>query len=310
MKVAIEILSTQAEPSTTNISAMKNTMVSLVNEYSDRLINHYDFFFYYGGYSASTLGVAVSKEQDETYSNCWNLKISTEESIYTTFEKGVWALKYISGYDWYIRINISCYLNILLLDKVLSQFNEDTVYCNAINSYINDEKYYNDLYPRGDMMIFSGKTREGILKFTDKYFRCDTALTDRLNIPHVDDTLFGLCFIDYFGADYYKHLQMLKYNYLPDIDITNKNISNFAIGNRVKTNPPGVTYSGYSWKDNEYRRCDAEKMKVLNDKFKQISYDGIKLSELLSNERPTLFVTLSNRKIEDFQTYLKRKRGS
>ena len=103
---------------------------------------------------------------------------------------------------------------------------------------------------------------------------------------------------------------MLKYNYLPDIDITNKNISNFAIGNRVKTNPPGVTYSGYSWKDNEYRRCDAEKMKVLNDKFKQISYDGIKLSELLSNERPTLFVTLSNRKIEDFQTYLKRKRGS
>ena len=51
-------------------------------------------------------------------------------------------------------------------------------------------------------------------------------------------------------------------------------------------------------------------MKVLNDKFKQISYDGIKLSELLSNERPTLFVTLSNRKIEDFQTYLKRKRGS
>ena len=119
MKVAIEILSTQAEPSTTNIRAMKNTMVSLVNEYSDRLINQYDFFFYYGGYSASTLGVAVNKEQDETYSNCWNLKISTEESIYTTFEKGVWALKYISGYDWYIRINISCYLNILLLDKVL-----------------------------------------------------------------------------------------------------------------------------------------------------------------------------------------------
>ena len=70
MKVAIEILSTQAEPSTTNICAMKNTMVSLVNEYSDRLINHYDFFFYYGGYSASTLGVAVSKEQDDTYNNC------------------------------------------------------------------------------------------------------------------------------------------------------------------------------------------------------------------------------------------------
>ena len=47
MKVAIEILSTQAEPSTTNIRAMKNTMVSLVNEYSDRLINQYDFFFFF-----------------------------------------------------------------------------------------------------------------------------------------------------------------------------------------------------------------------------------------------------------------------
>ena len=310
MKVAIEILSTQAEPSTTNIHIMKNTMVSLVNEYSDRLINQYDFFFYYGGYSASTLGVAVNKEQDETYSNCWNLKISTEESIYTTFEKGVWALKYISGYDWYIRINISCYLNILLLDKVLSQFNEDTVYCNAINSYINDEKYYNDLYPRGDMMIFSKKTREGILKFTDKYFNCDTVSTNRLNIPHVDDTLFGLCFIDYFGAEYYKHLQMLKYNYIPDIDITNKTVSTICIGNRVKTNPPGIKYSGYSWEDNEYRRYDAIKMEILNDRFKQQSYNNVKLSDLLSNERPTLFITLTNRKIEDFYAYLKRKRGN
>ena len=310
MKVAIEILSTQAEPSTTNIHAMKNTMVSLANEYSDKLINHYDFFFYYGGYSASTLGVAVSKEQDDTYSNCWNLKISTEESIYTTFEKGVWALKYISGYDWYIRINISCYLNILLLDKVLSQFNEDTVYCNAINSYINDEKYYNDLYPRGDMMIFSKKTREGILKFTDKYFNCDTVSANRLNIPHVDDTLFGLCFIDYFGAEYYKHLQMLKYNYIPDIDITNKTVSTICIGNRVKTNPPGIKYSGYSWEDNEYRRYDAIKMEILNDRFKQQSYNNVKLSDLLSNERPTLFITLTNRKIEDFYAYLKRKRGN
>lgn len=310
MRVAIEILSTQTEPSTTNIQAMKDTVVSLVDEYSDKLNNHYDFFFYYGGYSASTLGTAAVKEKDEKYNNCWKIKVTTEESIYNTFEKGVWALKYVSGYDWYLRINISCYLNILLLDKVLSQFDEDTVYCNAINSYINDEHYFNDLYPRGDMMIFSEKTRQGILKFVDKYFRCDKDMSDRLNIPHVDDTLFGLCLIDYFGAEYYKHLQMLKYNYIPETNIATKSVSSLCIGNRVKTTPPGVTYSGYSWKDNEYRRYDAEKMKILNDRFKHISYDGLQLSDLLSNDRPTLYVALTNKKVEDFYPYLKRKRGS
>ena len=103
---------------------------------------------------------------------------------------------------------------------------------------------------------------------------------------------------------------MLKYNYLPDIDITNKNISNFAIGNRVKTNPPGVTYSGYSWKDNEFRKFDVLKMKKLNEIVQQCEYNNISLNDILVDEkhqRPTLFVSMANVPIKTFKEYLSRK---
>ena len=313
MKVAIEILSTNTEPSITNIQGMKDSFVFLSNEMSFN--NSYDFYFYYGGYSASTLGGPVKIEKDKNYKNMYTVKVSTKETIYDTFEKGVWALKYIEGYDWYIRINISCYLNLFLLDKVISQFNEDIVYCNAINSYINDEKYFNDIYPRGDMMIFSEKTRQGILSVSDKYFRCDRADENRLNIPHVDDCLFGLCLIDYFGNSYYNHLQMLQYGYYPEASEKIKSVSLNSIGNRVKTNPPGINYSGYSWADNEYRRFDSKKMLYLNQVLIDTNnstdyYKDIKLESLFSNARPTLFVSLSNQRIETFFKYLDKKRGS
>jgi len=307
MKVAIEILSTNSEPSTSNIVAMKETFVKLANESS--LEHDYDFYFYYGGYDASKLGTAVVIKEDDV-KNCYNVKVSCQDTIYNTFEKGIWALKYVKGYDWYIRINISCYLNILLLDKVLNQFNNDTVYCNAINTYINDENYYNDIYPRGDMMIFSEKTRQGILSNCEKYIRCDINNKDRLNIPHVDDCLFGLCLIDYFGKDYFEHLLMLKYNYLPEPkENLGNTVSLFCIGNRVKTNPPGVSYSGYSWDDNEYRRFDGKKMKYINNIIKQSNYmSNIKLEDLLSNERPTLFISLSSQNINTIKQYLKNKK--
>lgn len=313
MKVAIEVLSTNFEPAVTNIKGMKNTFISLANELKDKnkLKHSYDFYFYRGGYSASTLGKAVQIVKDESYNNCYDINISTKETIYDTFEKGIWALKYTAGYDWYVRINISCYLNMKLLDDVIDKFNEDVVYCNALNSYINDENYYNHLYPRGDMMIFSAKTRTGILKYSDKYFRCDLADKNRINIPHVDDCLFGLCLIDYFGNKYFEHLQMLKYNYIPEYtENINREISLQCIGNRVKTNPPGVSYSGYSWEDNEYRRQDVKKMEYLNNKIKNVNYSNINLEDLYSSSRPTLFVSLSNQPIEIFHKYLNKIRGT
>ena len=311
MKVAIEILSTNIEPSTSNIQGIKDTYITLANELSknNKLKHEYDFYFYYGGYSVSTLGTAAVVEKDNEYSNCYKIKIGLEETIYNTFEKGIWALKYVNGYDWYIRTNISCYINIPLLDEVLSQFDEDVVYCNAINSFINDERYFNDLYPRGDMMIFSNKTKNGILSVSDKYIRCDVAKKNRLNIPHVDDCMFGLCFIDYFGDEYYNHLRALAYNYLPDASETiDRDISFSYIGNRVKTIPPGVTYSGYSWEDNKYRRYDIKKMEYLNKNIKRFSYKGTKLENLYSDLKKTLFIHLSNQNIDTFKVFLKTKR--
>lgn len=313
MKVAIEILSTKTEPSTSNIKALKESLIASTNELSKagKLKHSYDFYFYYGGFDLCELDANVKTAKDKNYDNCYDFNIAVAESIYDTYEKGIEVLKYIKGYDWYVRINISCLLNIKLLDVLIEQFDKFTVYCNAINSYINDEMYYNDLYPRGDMMIFSSDVREGILANADKYIRCDTVSTagTRLNIPHVDDCLFGLCLIDYFGKDYYKHLKMLIYNYLPKpVEVITDKYSLYCVGNRVKTVPPGISYSGYSWNDNEYRRFDGKKMKFLNEQFIKINYDKVLLKDLISEKRETLFVQLSSQPISIFNKYLEIKR--
>lgn len=298
MRIAIEILATNAEPSVSNVSAMKSSFINLAKT-SKSLKNSFDFFVY-------TAGTEHSRTIEDD--SLIRLQFPYPETIYSTYEKGVSALKEISGYDWYIRMNISCFLNIPLLDYMLPLLDEDIVYCNAINSYINDENYYNDIYPRGDFMLFSEKTRQGILSVCDKYLFCDEALTNRINIPHVDDCLFGLCLIDYFGPTYFKHLQMLNYNYIPEptTDIT-RPVSILCPTSRVKTNPPGINYSGYSWSDNEYRRYDGKKMIYLNNQVKGVKYHNIELSSLFSNSRPTLFIRLSNQPIEVFNRYLESK---
>ena len=298
MRIAVHILSTNTEPSSTNIKAMKDTFVAY--SLSGTLIHDYDFFFYYGDHSYNH----VYQQAENIYRINTNLK----ESIYNTFEKGIYTLKSTPGYDWYIRINISCFLNIKLLDKIIDQLNEDTVYCNAINSYINDENLYNDLYARGDFMIFSAKTREGILHNSGKYIRCDEISENRINVPHVDDTLFGLCIKDYFGPDYYKHLQSLKYNYIPYPSSEIRNFNPLAVSSRVKTNPPGVNYSGYSWADNEYRRFDAQKMYSISHLLKLTEYpETVKLEDLYDNSRPTLFVQISNQAVDNIKRYLDMK---
>lgn len=316
MKVAIQILSTLQEPSTRNIETIKNTYIALANSLSEqgKLKHTYDFYFYYGGYAkeGQEENTAIV-EKDETINHCYNVFVNMAESIYNTFEKGIETLKATDGYDWYIRCNISCYINIPVLDKCILLFNSDEVYCNSINSYVNDEKRYNDLYPRGDFMIFSKAVRKGILQNADKYIRCDFSMTDRINVPHVDDCMFGLCIIDYFGRSYYKHLKALKYNYIPShkeeiSTVWNKNY----ISTRVKTIPPGITFSGYSWEDNDYRKMDCYKMNYLNDAIKNEDYSGLnlKLNDLISTSKPIIFITPSFKSINTFHEFLKNERGS
>ncbi len=314
MKVAIQILSTLVEPSTRNIDAIKRTYVSYCNYLArEKKLKHtYDFYFYYGGFENELTETVV--EEDEKYEHCYTVKIPLEESIYNTFEKGIEALKIADKYDWYVRCNISCYINIPILDKAIITFDRKNVYCNSINSFINDENYYNDLYPRGDFMVFSKDVREGILKVSPKFIRCDYSMKNRLNIPHVDDCMFGMCIMNYFGEKYYDHLKALYYNYIPTYKEDDKFVwdKNY-ISTRVKTIPPGINFSGYSWEDNDYRKMDVVKMERINEEIKNTDYSKkvLQLKDLLNTGKPIIFVSTTFARIETFIAYLKtRKRGS
>ena len=309
MKVAVLILSTLKEPSTRNIEGIKNTYVSLANSLSEqgKLKHEYDFYFYYGDcnkpFDETTVLVDSTK-------HCYNIAVPIKESIYTTFEKGLEALKQVNDYDFYIRCNISCYLHIPVIDKMLNNLKKDEVYAASLNSYVNDENLYNDLYPRGDFTMFSNYVKNGILKNADKYIDCDKADANRLNVPHVDDCLFGLCIKDFFGNDYYNHLIPLTYNYLPSYKEEEPTawIMNCFL-TRVKTIPPGIGYSGYSWEDNDYRKMDVYKMNLINEKIKatDFSKEKISFSSCLNDNKPIVLIVPKFAKLETFKAYLKEK---
>lgn len=295
MKVAVLIMSSDAEPSTSNVKTMSNTFIAdtvrLMNE--NKLRHTYDFFVY--SYSEHLDSNYVIEKYDDVN----HMYISGKESIYNTFEKTITALDKVGDeYDWYIRLNISSFLNIRLLDIVLEKLDKDKVYCNAINTYITDERYFNHLYPRGDFLLFTNEVKGGILKCSKKYIRCDYADKDRLTVPHVDDCMIGLCLIDYFGPQYYDHLQMLTYSFLPMYEnIDNIWQDKYSVISRVKTIPPDKTCSGYSWEDNEYRRADCEKMEILNKSCQTLEYSDILIKTLLEKvidsynfSRPTFFI--------------------
>lgn len=311
-------MSTDKEPSLTNVRMMRETLFNDIDKLSNQnKLNHsYDVFVYSGGKSACKYEL----KQDDQYKNVWYETVPVKESIYRTFEKTIESLK-LHKYDFYIRINISCFLNIRLIDRILNGLKTNCIYCNAINSYIHDDTYLNDLYARGDMMIFSNEVKEKILSQADKYMFCDQILDDiRLNVEHVDDCMLGLCFIDAYGKDYYKNIIMMNYNFLPHSTIEHINpslINRYAISSRVKTLPPNVTYSGYSWDDNEYRRIDGEKMKYLQNYFDNVEYKNETIMNLIDKatqkketSRPTLFVQFSGQNIYTRHwEYLKNKRS-
>lgn len=307
MKIVIEILCTTAEPSARNVAAIKETYITLCNELQQNksLIHKYDFYFYYADPDSSCDNKVIP---DKKYSNCYNIPIHCKESIYNTYEKGIIALQQTDGYDWYIRTNISSYLNIRVLDILMEQFDENIIYGNALNTYIDSEKYCNDIYVRGDLMIFSAKVKNGILDVSEKYMNYNELPVKIASVPHVDDCMFGLCVMDYFGGEYYNHLKMMKYNYIPEPNhIITKSIFYKCIGNRVKTIPPNISYSGYSWDDNEYRKFDVDKMYFLNNLYKQFNYTDILLSDIITNQRNVIFTHRTTLNISEVKKYLELK---
>lgn len=315
-------MSTQEEPSLTNVRMMKETLFADIYKLSNEgKLNHsYNVCVYTGdNIDNDNKDLDISYASIDSY-NVTSMRLNIKESIYRTYEKTIEALK-LNDFDFYIRINISCFLNIRLIDRILNGLKTDCIYCNAINSYIHDDTYLNDLYARGDMMIFSKEVRNKILEQAEKYMFCDLSLNStRLNVEHVDDCLLGLCFIDAYGKDYYKNLIMMNYNFLPhaDINLINQSLINrYALSSRVKTLPPNVEYSGYSWDDNEYRRIDGEKMKYLQLYYETIDYSKENILNLISkclvkkeNSRPTIFVQYSNQNLYSRHwEYLKNKRS-
>ena len=76
----------------------------------------------------------------------------------------------------------------------------------------------------------------------------------------------------------------LASQYLGEIcGVAEKHYNEYAIASRVKTLIPGVNYSGYSWKDNEFRKFDVLKMKKLNEIVQQCEYNNILIKLLNCN---------------------------
>ena len=308
-------MAANAEPSTRNLDAIQNTLVRYYNENKEKFKNEYDFYFYWGGIEGKDCKI----EKSTNFDNLTFLEINEEESVYRTYEKTIKAFDLVEkqkDYDWYVRINISMFINLDLLDAVIGTFKPDCIYGNALNSIVNlNCAYCDDLYVRGDLMIFDKNVMQGITKHALKYMYSDMNMKIRDGIDHVDDCLLGCCFIDYKGAEYYKNLYMLSYTYLPDPVVREDLKPNkYHIGTRVKTVPPGETYSGYSWEDNDYRKIDCDKMYKLMDYIEKnpSNYIGLKLKDVLVEKkasRPTLFISASGQNIFDvFHKFLEQKR--
>lgn len=327
MRVAIMMMATDFEPSTRNVKAFVDTVVSYYDENRDKFKNEYDFYIYSSshypfGIDDACGSIREKRPDPDKHPSLYELIINEHEDIYHTFEKTVYAFSYIhsyrSPYDLYVRVNISMFLNMDLLDSVADKLKPGCIYCNAINSYINaSSKYVNDLYGRGDLLIFDHSVIKIFLEKADNYMYEDVKVKDRCGIDHVDDCMLGLCFIDGVGKDYYKRIYMLNYNYIPEYNMdenVERRINRWAIGSRVKTVPQEIGYSGYSWEDNEWRVKDAEKMRKLDEYYRKMNFDynGVKFADVLvdkKNSRPTLFVQMGNVNVYDvFWKYLEQKR--
>ena len=313
--VAIMIMAANMEPSTRNLEAIKETMIKYQNDHKDEMKHNYDWYFYWCDESIKN---EVEVETSKEYENLYLMKVKDVESVYRTFEKTIKAFDYVSRlekYDWYVRINISMFLNMRLLDSAINLFKTDRIYGNAINSIVNmNTRFCNDLYVRGDLLIFDKSVMEGMLKHALKYMYSDMNMKARDGVDHVDDCLLGCCFIDYMGDEYYKNIYMMDYMYMPQNEIgENLEMRPYCIGARVKTLPPDVTYSGYSWDDNDYRKLDVVKMKKLQEWVdgQTKDYIALQLRDLFTdkkNSRPTLFANFSSQNIYDvFWKYLEKK---
>ena len=325
-KVAVMIMATDKQPSVRNIEGIKDTYIScynrVLNGKGKKWKHQFDFFVYT---SDPTIQVDYICTDDANVDNLHYVKVKEVESVYRTFEKTFKMYQYLDKehrgeYKCYIRTNISMMLNLYMLDAYIDRFKPGTVYCNAVNSHTNAQSpYMNDLYPRGDLMIFDQDVMDCVLRVGEKYMYCDQDMHERIGVDHVDDCLMGVCMVDAFGPGYYTRIKPIKYYYLPK-DVPTEVLTEWRIGYRVKTLTPEAKVSGYSWDDNEFRRLDVEKMKILQAHFDEhqdelMKLKDVQLGDILVNiygneQRPTLFLQTVNVGLNVLHEFLRRKRPS
>jgi hypothetical protein len=299
MNIAVLLMSSDVEPSLRNIEAFKSTVVDFY-ENNKQLFGHdYKFFVYRYG---ETPDVYV----DQVYKSVTYLVFKGDESVYSTFEKTVSALEYVKVMyqpDMYIRINISTHINMLLLDSVAQHLDTNCVYCNRINNFVNPtSKYFGYVYPRGDFMIFFGCHCKAII---DNCCKCLGVNSLSLGVDHVDDCLIGICLL-YSDPDYYKRMNMLIYNFMPNENIEVDKYNNYAIATRLKSVPRGKN-SGYSWDDNEYRLNDVKKFYQTQELVNKSLYKDVKLSDVVTDEvYPLIEYRVINVTKEEYNNYIKR----
>ena len=314
MKILVMMMWANIQPSIRNLDAFVDSVVKPYNEHIDEYSNDFHFCAYYS--SREKCDDVWLDDKTNEFIEVYG--VNEDEGIYRTYEKTYKMFKYACDnmqFDLIVRINVSMWLNLRLLDEVCSQFKDDVVYCNAINTCINgSSEYVNDLYPRGDLMIMQRSVVQGIVKVGGKYMYEDANLNKRIGVDHVDDCIIGICLIDLYGREYFKHIIPLRYNYCPDSNIVLNKFDEFAIGSRLKSTPPNM-HSGYSWDDNNYRLNDVTKfneLKSISEPWRADDFKGVTIDELIvprDKSRPTIFIEGVNKRIDEtILKYLSNKR--
>lgn len=280
MRCCVIIMGCKFNPGLRNMEAIYDTYITLYNKNKKDFDNEYDFYFYDGG------NEKFSVEKYKEYANI--IHCVSGDDISNTYQKSLESYKWIvenKKYDWIIRVNISTYINLYVLDKFLNCANKNTIYANQFCAYLYNWHYLNDCFPRGDAHIIHF---EIFKKAIEKSEELDISKIND-GTDKVDDVLLGMLYIKAYEDLYVNNYQTIYYNFLPEEinDIKNNpkllNDSAYCIFTRLKTCPPN-TQSSYSWNDNEYRQQDIIKFEIINfliEKNKKI-YNSVSNSDIFN----------------------------
>lgn len=281
-KVLIAIMAANNSVSQRNIAAIKRSYVETLKEmvHTGEAEHEYRVLIYSGGYGEYSCEEVVGNF-------LYEMKCSSLDGVYRTFEKTVEALTEFGKmyeYEYLVRANISTFINVRLLDKVVSTC--DGIYCTTVNGCIMDVDYLNTLYPRGDFYITNRRIVNSILSVAGRFIVDDSQdLSNvRITAEHVDDVMFGICAKTAIGDKYNSLLHSIWYQYLPGkVSDCDASVDRLFLAYRVKSVGPGE-YSGITWGDTKWRKLDPAKFDKLSELCDDFRYDGEEFDHITLND--------------------------